>query len=184
MEDRDMWKRDNEPAAPGSPTPPPAPPARAEAEPVPARHAPAAPSSGERAVLSPSIVLRGEVSGDEDLVIEGRVEGKIMLRQNVVTVGAKGRVAAEIQARAVLVDGEVEGNMSAEEQVVLRKTSRVRGDIVAPRVTIDDGARFKGSIDMEPKQRSSSAPAPAPRPAVKEDAGPRPLESKPAAQAG
>jgi cytoskeletal protein CcmA (bactofilin family) len=135
-------------------------------------------------VLSPSIVLRGEVAGDEDLVIEGRVEGKITLRQNVVTIGAKGRVAAEIHARAVLVDGEIDGNVNAEEQVVLRKASRVRGDIVSPRVTIEDGARFKGSIDMEPKQRPNSAPAPAPRPAAKEDAGPRPFETKPAAQAG
>lgn len=183
-----MWKRDNEPAAPGTPAPSSATP-RSEAEPAPPpRHAaPATPvvsGSGERAVLSPSIVLRGEVSGDEDLVIEGRVEGKITLRQNVVTVGAKGRVAAEIHARAVLVDGEVDGNVNAEEQVVLRKTSRVRGDVVAPRVTIEDGARFKGSIDMEPKQRANPAPAPAPRPAVKEEPGPRPLESKPAIQAG
>ena len=180
-----MWKRDNEPAAPGSPAPPPAP-SRSEPEPAPAaRHAPAAAAaSGERALLSPSIVVRGEVSGDEDLVIEGRIEGRINLRQNVVTVGAKGRVAAEIHARAVLVDGEVEGNMDAEEQVVLRKSSRVRGDIVAPRVTIEDGARFKGSIDMEPKQRASAAPVPAPRPAAKEETGPRPLEAKPTAQAG
>lgn len=181
-----MWKRDNEGGAPAPSSNPPAsgaapsPAPRAESEST----SRATPSS-ERAVLSPSIVLRGEVSGDEDLIVEGRIEGKILLRQNMVTIGAKGRVAAEIHARAIQIEGEVDGNLTAEEQIVLRKSSRVRGDLVAPRVTIEDGARFKGSIDMEPKQRGSAAPAP---PAAarggKEDAGPRPVETKPTAQAG
>jgi cytoskeletal protein CcmA (bactofilin family) len=137
-------------------------------------------------VLSPSIVVRGEVSGDEDLIVEGRIEGKILLRQNTVTIGAKGRVAAEVHARAIQIEGEVDGNLTAEEQIVLRKSSRVRGDLVAPRVTIEDGARFKGSIDMEPKQqRGAAAPAaPAGTRTGKDDAGPRPVESKPTAQAG
>ena len=102
-------------------------------------------------MIGPSIIVRGEISGEEDLLIEGRVEGKVDLRQNAVTVGAKGVLAAEVQARLVLIDGEVDGNLNAEEQIVLRKSARVRGDIAAPRVTIEDGARFKGSIDMEPK---------------------------------
>jgi cytoskeletal protein CcmA (bactofilin family) len=138
-----MWKRDNEGGVPApssnspasGPAPSPAP--RAESEP-----ARAASASSERAVLSPSIVVRGEVSGDEDLIVEGRIEGKIQLRQNMVTIGGKGRVSAEIHARAIQIEGEVDGNLTAEEQIVLRKSSRVRGDLVAPRVTIEDGARF------------------------------------------
>ena len=116
-------------------------------------------------MIGPSIVVRGEISGEEDLLIEGRVEGRVDLRQNAVTVGAKGVLAAEVLARLVLIDGEVEGNLNAEEQIVLRKSARVRGDIAAPRVTIEDGARFKGSIDMEPKAvRPVAAPASHSRP--------------------
>lgn len=154
-----MWKRDNEPSP--SPQPPAAAPApRRDPEPV----APA-PSrsfdSGGRAVIGPSIVVRGEISGEEDLMVEGRVEGRIDLRQNAVTIGAKGQLAAEVLARVVLIDGEVDGNLTAEEQIVLRKSGRVRGDMCAPRVTIEDGARFKGSIDMEPKAARAATPAPA-----------------------
>jgi len=154
-----MWKRENEGGAPAPSSNPPAsgaapsPAPRAESEPA------RATASSERAVLSPSIVVRGEVSGDEDLIVEGRIEGKILLRQNTVTIGAKGRVAAEVHARAIQIEGEVDGNLTAEEQIVLRKSSRVRGDLVAPRVTIEDGARFKGSIDMEPKQQRGPARA-------------------------
>jgi cytoskeletal protein CcmA (bactofilin family) len=189
LEETDMWKRENEvgPDAGTSPGPSPAP-LRSEPEPSP-RSAHATPSEpGQRAVLSPSIVVRGEVAGDEDLMVEGRVEGKINLRQNLVTVGPKGRVAAEIHARAIQIEGEVEGNLTAEEQIVLRKSSRVRGDLVSPRVTIEDGARFKGSIDMDAKQRPAAAPATspvaAPRPASKDkDESSRSPEPK-SAQAG
>jgi len=131
-------------------------------------------STGGRAVIGASTIVRGELSGEEDLLVEGKVEGKILLRQYAVTIGAKGKVAAEVQARAVLIDGEVEGNLVAEEQIVVRKSGRVRGDLTAPRVTIEDGASFKGSIDMEPKRATASATstaatAAAPRPAKPEN---------------
>lgn len=164
-----MWKRENEglPTSPGqAPAPPPN---RREAEP------PAAPprtseGSTGRAVIGAATTVRGEISGEEDLLVEGKVEGKIELPQNAVTVGAKGRVAAEIHARAILVDGEVEGNLDAEEQIVIRRSGRVRGDAVSPRVTIEDGARFKGSIDMDPKRAAAATPAPKPANVVKSDA--------------
>jgi len=163
-----MWKRENEvsPAPPSSVPPPANPPRREarepEAAPPPAR---AVETPAGRALVGPATVIRGELSGEEDLLVEGRVEGKIDLRQNAVTVGAKGRVAAEVLARAILIDGEVEGNLVAEEQIVIRRSGRVRGDLVAPRVTIEDGARFKGSIDMEPKRATMPAVTPSPRPA-------------------
>ncbi len=169
-----MWKRENEigpplagavpasaPIATGAPSAP-----RREPEPVPvARTA----DSGGRGVIGGSIVVRGEISGEEDLLVEGRVEGKIDLRQNAVTIGLKGQLVAEIHARAILIDGEVEGNLTAEEQIIVRKSGRVHGDLCAPRVTIEDGARFKGSIDMEPKRVvppvSVPRAVPSPRPA-------------------
>jgi cytoskeletal protein CcmA (bactofilin family) len=157
-----MWKRENEPNAPTpstTPVTPPSAPPRREVEVAPA--APPARASGEpagRAQIGVGTIVRGEISGEEDLLIEGRVEGRIDLRQNAVTVGAKGRLVAEIVARVILVDGEVDGNLTAEEQIVVRKSGRVKGDLCAPRVTIEDGARFKGGIDMEPK-RQAAAPS-------------------------
>jgi cytoskeletal protein CcmA (bactofilin family) len=160
-----MWKRENEPNTPAQP---PASAVTTRREPEPAAAPPPAPvrytEPGGRAVIGPSIVVRGEISGEEDLLIEGRVEGKVDLRQNAVTVGAKGQLSAEVLARVVMIEGEVEGNLTAEEQIVLRKSGRVRGDLCAPRVTIEDGARFKGSIDMDPKSVRPAAPMPAPRP--------------------
>jgi cytoskeletal protein CcmA (bactofilin family) len=159
-----MWKRENEVPSPTlSPASTPSAPARRETEPAPAPRS--VEPSGGRALIGASTIVRGEISGEEDLLVEGRVEGKIDLRQNAVTIGAKGRVAAEVHARAILIDGEVDGDLSAEEQIVLRKSGRVRGDLCAPRVTIEDGSRFKGSVDMEPKRTAAqAAPAPAPRP--------------------
>lgn len=166
-----MWKRENE-GVPMSPTPATTTPAapRRDAEPAATASTTPPPRAAEsastgRAVLGAATTVRGELSGEEDLLVEGKVEGKVDLRQNSVTVGAKGRVAAEVHARTIVIDGEVEGNLTAEEQIVIRRSGRVRGDLVSPRVTIEDGARFKGSIDMDPKRVPSAATAPAPKPA-------------------
>jgi len=176
-----MWKRENETTPP---TPAPATPlssaSASSSSPSPApRREPEAPAPAPRAIepmpaasvgrttIGAGTVVRGEMTGEEDLLVEGRVEGKIELRANAVTVGAKGRLTAEVHARAILIDGEVDGDLTAEEQIVVRKSGRVRGDLTAPRVTIEDGARFKGSVDMEPKRATASAQAPAsPRAAV------------------
>ena len=172
-----MWKRENEPNAPtpsstpsnapsslpsATPMTPPSAPARREVEAVAPPAPPPTRASGEpagRAQIGGGTIVRGEISGEEDLLIEGRVEGRIDLRQNAVTVGAKGRLVAEIIARIILVDGEVDGNLTAEEQIVVRKSGRVKGDLCAPRVTIEDGARFKGGIDMEPKRPTAASPS-------------------------
>lgn len=166
-----MWKRENEPqsATPSTtPVTPPSAPPRREVEAAPAPPPSRVSEPAGRAQIGVGTIVRGEITGEEDLLIEGRVEGRIDLRQNAVTVGAKGRLAAEIIARAILVDGEVDGNLTAEEQIVVRKSGRVKGDLCAPRVTIEDGARFKGGIDMEPKRPASSS-APRPLPSAKSD---------------
>ncbi len=118
--------------------------------------------SGERAIIGPSITIKGDVTGDEDILIQGKVEGKVDLAQHNVTVGANGRIKANIVGRSVTVEGEVDGDLLADEQIAIRKSGKVRGNISAPRVTIEDGATFKGSIDMERKAAARPAASPAP----------------------
>ena len=105
-------------------------------------------ASSERATIGSSITIRGDVSGDEDLLIQGRVDGSVDLKQQSVTVGREGRVKANIAGRVLIVEGEVEGDLKAEEQVILRSTAKVQGDITAPRVVLEDGANFRGGVDM------------------------------------
>jgi len=126
---------------------------------------PRRPAESERprgvATIGPSIAIRGDVTGEEDLVVEGRIEGKILLQKNHVTVGKNGRVKADVFARSVTVEGEVEGNLVGQEEVVVRPTGKVRGNIQAPNVTLDSGCRFQGAIDMEkarPLQAKESKP--------------------------
>jgi cytoskeletal protein CcmA (bactofilin family) len=102
----------------------------------------------EHALIGPTIDIKGNLSGDEDLLVEGQIEGKIELRQHGVTIGKSGRVKADIHGRTIVVQGEVHGNLYGEEQIILRQTSTVRGNLLAPRVTLEDGSNFKGSIDM------------------------------------
>jgi cytoskeletal protein CcmA (bactofilin family) len=130
----------------------------------------AAERSGERAIIGPSITIKGDVTGEEDLLIQGRVEGKVDLAQHNVTVGLNGRIKANIFGRSVTVEGEVEGDLHAEEQIAIRKSGKVRGNVSAPRVTIEDGAMFKGAIDMERK----AAPKPVVSPAGAAAASPAP----------
>jgi cytoskeletal protein CcmA (bactofilin family) len=101
-------------------------------------------------MIGPSIEIKGTVTGDEDLMIEGKVEGTIELGSHQVTVGQSGKVTADISAKVVNIDGEVSGDLNGGEKVVISKSGKVRGNIVAPRVTLEDGAIFKGSIDMDP----------------------------------
>jgi cytoskeletal protein CcmA (bactofilin family) len=135
----------------------------------------------ERATVNigKSVVIKGELSGSEDLTIEGHVEGKIELRQNVLTIGPNGKIKAQVFAKAVVILGEVTGNVTASEKVDIRDNGSVDGDIAAPRVAIAEGAHFRGSIDMqraggsasktetkaESKPQTAAAPAPQPAPA-------------------
>jgi cytoskeletal protein CcmA (bactofilin family) len=113
----------------------------------------------ERATVNigKSVVIKGELSGSEDLTIEGQVEGKIELRQNVLTIGANGRIKAQVFAKAVIILGEVTGNVTASEKVDIRDNGSVDGDIIAPRVAIAEGAHFRGSVDMQRKSETKNA---------------------------
>jgi cytoskeletal protein CcmA (bactofilin family) len=156
-----MWKRDEA----VKPTPPPPAPA---APPVAAQPA-AAPQAAavnprpqierDKVNIGKSVVIKGELSGSEDLTIEGHVEGKIQLRENVLTIGPNGKIKAEVFAKSVVVLGEVVGNVTASEKVDIRDAGSVDGDIASPRVAIAEGAHFRGSVDM---QRTGTKPAAAP----------------------
>ncbi len=145
-------------------------------QPMAPRTQPPPPSpSRERALIGPSIEIKGSLSGGEDLLVEGRVEGKIELAQHSVTIGSSGRIKADIQGRTIVVMGEVEGNLFGSEQIILRQSSKVRGNLVAPRVSLEDGSDFKGSIDMTSKPAAEEKPSQTDKTAVKPPA-PQPLK--------
>ena len=156
-----VWKKNDDPPT-HHPEPTPAPPrplATAPSTPAPSNPEPPRRSS-TGATIGPSIFIKGDLSGEEDLVIEGRVEGKVDLKQNNVTVGKNGRVRADVFGKVVIIEGEVDGNVFAREQAILRQAGAIRGNITAPRVVLEDGSRFKGSIDMEvPKEMGGPARA-------------------------
>lgn len=123
---------------------------------------------GAVAHIGKSVLVRGELSGSEDLYIDGQVEGTIELREHNLTVGPNGRVDANINAKEVILLGTVKGNIRAAERVEIRKSGSLVGDLVAARVIIEDGAYFKGSIDIQkpaeagPKQEIKRAETAAP----------------------
>lgn len=121
------------------------------------------PSKGGRIVnIGPSIQIKGELQGDEDLTIDGRVEGKIELRDHNLTIGPNGKIKADLHANTIVIAGDVQGNAYAKERVEIAPTGRLNGDIASPRITIADGAHFKGSVDMERSgdtARKTAAPA-------------------------
>jgi len=118
--------------------------------------------------IGKSVVVKGELSGSEDLYLDGEVEGSIELRSHSLTIGPNGRVRANVSAKEVVIHGKVEGNIRGTERVELRKTAVLNGDIGTQRIVIEDGAFFKGSIDIqkpeakqEPAKVSAAAAPPA-----------------------
>lgn len=110
-------------------------------------------------MIGASIKIKGDIVGDENLVIEGEVDGQVLLNNHELTIGASGKVTANLKAKTVRIDGTVTGDIDGQELVVVNKTGRVLGNIVAPRVTLEDGAQFKGSIDMSPTQAPAASVA-------------------------
>ena len=165
-----VWKKNDDNPYPEPSPSPPRPVTPTASEP---------PRRTERATIGPSIFVQGDLSGEEDLVVEGRVEGKVDLKKNHVTVGKNGRVRADLFAKVVVVEGEVDGNVFASEQAILRQSGAIRGNITSPRVILEDGSRFRGSIDMEPKESGRQASPPATPPA----SAPASAQPKPHAEA-
>ena len=115
------------------------------------------PKSGEFAHIGKSVIIKGELSGSEDLYVDGQVEGSIELQGNSLIIGPNGQVRANVDAKGVVVHGKLEGNIRASEQADLKKSAVAVGDIVAQRVAIEDGAYFKGKVDI---QRETAKPEP------------------------
>ena len=159
-----MWK-------PSQPEPP-------ASNPTPEPVRPAPPSSavdtsnraavtGEQATIGKGLFIKGEITGSESLFIDGKVEGSILLNGNRVTVGRNGQVAASITAREVVVLGKVRGNVTATDRVDIRAEGALTGDVAAARISIEDGAFFKGGIDIrkpDAKAAGGNAPAEVPKP--------------------
>jgi cytoskeletal protein CcmA (bactofilin family) len=115
-------------------------------------------TAGEQAHLGKSVVIKGEVSGSEDLYLDGQVEGAIDLKGNRLTIGPNGRVKANVSARSAVIHGKLEGNINATDRVDLKQSAIVTGDIVTQRISIDEGAFFKGGVDIS---RGASGQSPA-----------------------
>jgi len=121
-------------------------------------------------------VVKGELSGSEDLVVDGEVEGSIALRGQSLTIGPNGRVRANVEARNVILHGRVDGDIHASERVELRKSASLSGDITTARISIEDGAFFKGTIDI---QKPEPAPKVEPRPVAAATATVPPVSTSP-----
>ena len=109
---------------------------------------------------SPTIQITGDVlvTGNQNVHIEGHVNGTISLNDNILSIGTEGEISATVKARAIFVAGKVDGDLFCDEQIVIQRSGNVRGNIVAPRVTLADGCKFKGSIDMDAKSKAAQAP--------------------------
>ena len=150
-----MWKPTNQPTSPSRPGEPERPATPASSVPSMSEPAVAVPrtaatttTTADQATIGKSLVIKGEVTGSESLYIDGRVEGSINLSGNRVTVGRNGVVAANINAREIVVLGKVRGNLTASDRVDIRSDGSLTGDVVAARISIEDGAFFKGGIDI------------------------------------
>lgn len=150
---------------------------------APATTPPGSSSSGKggAALIGATITIKGDVVGDENLMIEGKVEGSVTLNTHELTIGQSGQVQADITAKNIRIDGEVKGDIAGREKVIISRTGNVTGNIVAPRVTLEDGAKFKGRIDMDPSsvsqesgplERAGTASKPAGEPRADKDSTP------------
>lgn len=115
--------------------------------------------AGEFAHIGKSVSIKGEVSGSEDLYVDGQLEGAIDLSANSLTVGPNGRVHANIKARNVTVSGTLDGNIHSTERTELRKTAAVNGDVQTRRIAIEDGAYFKGKLEIMAEAKAGAGPA-------------------------
>lgn len=149
-----MWNKETQPEAPGTSQ---SKDSRIPGAPqnAPALNRPATPAARTLACLGSTIVVKGEISSDEDLQIDGKVDGPISLRGSRLTVGRTAQLSSEINAREVIVYGNASGNLRARDRVEIKKDGQVIGDITTTRISIEDGAYFKGHIEIERAQPSA-----------------------------
>jgi cytoskeletal protein CcmA (bactofilin family) len=162
-----MWNKREDPPAPRPASVPPAPVQTPEIkkEPTPVSTTPhRTPESDSRntATIGKSVKIVGQIFTKEDLYVDGDVEGTIESHENKVTIGPNGRVQASIRARDVIILGQVQGNVETSDKVDIRKDAKLVGDITTSRISIEDGALFKGSIDIKKPEPKAAAPAPVP----------------------
>lgn len=115
-----------------------------------------APLTANLAQIGKSVVIKGELSGSEDLYVDGQVEGSIALKNNSLTVGPNGQIKASVEAKGITVQGKLEGNVLATDRVDLRKSAIVSGDIVTQRISIEEGAYLKGKVDIQGKAEKAA----------------------------
>ena len=166
-----MWNRrkEEEPAPRTTPAPPTS--SELAKEGIPMSTLPSRPTDarsdvvrGGAAVIGKSVVLKGQIYGREDLTIDGEVEGTVELQEHRLTIGPNGKVVATIKAREIVVLGTVHGNIETREKIDIRKEAKVVGDIRTARIVIEDGAYFKGSIDIVRAEAPKPAAVPKPQP--------------------
>jgi cytoskeletal protein CcmA (bactofilin family) len=172
-----MWNKREEPPAPrpASAPPVPAPVQELKKEPIPVSTTPfRTPESDSRnaATIGKAVKIIGQIFTKEDLYVDGDVEGTIESQDNKVTIGPNGRVQAGIKVREVIILGQVQGNVETTDKVDIRKDAKLVGDITTSRISIEDGALFKGSIDIKKAEPKPAAAVPAPSPAVARSAEP------------
>ena len=131
-----------------------------DVEPASAAPRPHSTGASRPSTLGPSISIKGDLTGDEDLQIEGSVKGTIRLGKHSVVIAKSGRIKADIFSRSICVEGEVKGNLYGEEEITIRPSGKLEGNITAPSVTLENGAKFRGSIDMEPAAKQQETPTP------------------------
>src|SRR5487761_1463983 len=164
-----MWKPNQPGTNPSTPSDPVRPhvPAPLNPEPVAQqRPSPSTAASSEQATIGKSLTIKGEITGSEMLYIDGHVEGSVNLPGNRVVVGRNGPVAANISAREVVVLGKVNGNINASDRVDIRNEGSLTGDVVAQRISIEDGAYFKGGIDIRKPAASEAKGSEVAKPAI------------------
>ena len=154
-----MWKRDESVKPTSQPQAPAAPVASTPQASAPAPQPDARRMDKDMVHIGKSVIIKGELAGSEDLTIEGHVEGKIELKDHVLTIGPNGKIKAQVFAKSVIVQGEVNGNVTATDKVDIRDGGSVDGDIVSPRVAIAEGAHFRGSVDMQRKGQPAATSA-------------------------
>ncbi len=121
------------------------------------------------AVIGPKITFKGEIIGEEDLLIQGKVEGSIDLKGNHLIVGPQGVVKANLMAKTITIEGTVEGDLIGQERIEVKSSSNVKGNLIAARVTLEDGAKFRGSIDMDSQKSNNTNKNPSPSATEKTD---------------